>query len=634
VERTPITLAATPVSPDLAFAADWAPLLADESTAAEATAAPVDPDDPLPPEVIGPPTAVAVPRMAELVAVGAEVTAPAPPVAPESPAVAVGWATAADVAAPVLPVFVLPDWAVDAPELPLVAVGFTVTVEPPPPPPLAVPVATPLPPFTVLMPAAPAVCAAAGPATAKVRAAAANAAATADRSLGVDDLENVVTVTSFTGAGKARGPMILTRLTRPSSFDLPEEREEVTTHSAWRSCARPVAECAVRRITTDQRRALLARRHHLVASAKTDDVVAIAGDMVALHGTDPSAVFLSAAARMRRPSVESIERALYDDRSLVRTLCMRRTMFVLPVPLVPVVQAACTDALVAGERRRTLAMLEGAGEADAATYLRDMEQATLTAIEERGEVTGAELSKIVPGLNRKLAVGEGKKWEGTIGVTTRVLFLLSTEQRIVRGRPRGGWTSSQYRWSPMSSWLPGDQARPGADEARVELTRRWLHAFGPATVTDLKWWSGLTLGQVRKALGALDIEEVDLDGATGIALAHDIPPTSECEPWVALLPSLDPTTMGWKERGWYLGGHGPLLFDTNGNAGPTVWYGGRIVGGWAQRRTGEVVFELLEDVGEAAVEAIASEAARLGEWLGEVRVAPRFPTPLQRRLVL
>jgi len=79
---------------------------------------------------------------------------------------------------------------------------------------------------------------------------------------------------------------------------------------------------------------------------------------------------------------------------------------------------------------------------------------------------------------------------------------------------------------------------------------------------------------------------------------------------------------------------GPLLFDTNGNAGPTVWYGGRIVGGWAQRRTGEVVFELLEDVGEAAVEAIASEAARLGEWLGEVRVAPRFPTPLQRRLVL
>jgi len=370
----------------------------------------------------------------------------------------------------------------------------------------------------------------------------------------------------------------------------------------------------VRRFTADQRRALLAHRHHLAASAKTDDVVAIAGDMVALHGTDPSSVFLSAAARMRRPSVESLERALYDDRSLVRTLCMRRTMFVLPVPLVPVVQAACTDALVDGERRRTLAMLVGAGVADAARYLREMEQATFAAIEERGEVTGAELSKIVPGLNRKLAVGQGTKWEGTIGVTTRVLFLLATEQRIVRGRPRGGWTSSQYRWSPMASWLPGDPARPGADEARVELTRRWLHAFGPATVADLKWWSGLTLGQVRKALGALDIEEVDLDGAAGIALTADMPPTAPCEPWVALLPS--------------------LLFDTNGNAGATVWLDGRIVGGWAQRRTGEVVFQLLEDVGDEAVDTIASEAARLGDWLGGVRVPPRFPTPLQRRLCL
>ena len=389
----------------------------------------------------------------------------------------------------------------------------------------------------------------------------------------------------------------------------------------------------MRRITVDERRARLGWRHCLAGEARTDDVVAMTESLVALHSTDPATVFLSAAARMRTPSVEPLERALYDDRALVRTLCMRRTMFVLPVDMVPVVQAACTDALVPAERRRTLGMLQSAGVVDADRHLRSLEAAALAAIQERGEVTGAELSKLVPGLGQKILVGVGTKWEGMIGMTTRVLFLLSTEQKIVRGRPRGGWTSSQYRWSPMSSWLPASVARPAADEARVELARRWLRSFGPATIADLKWWSGLTVAQVKKALAALDVVEVDLDGSAGIALADDLRPAPTPEPWVAFLPALDPTIMGWKERAWYLGEHARLLFDTNGNAGPTVWSDGRAVGGWAQRKTGEVAFRLLEDVGQETAGAIAAEAARLAEWLGDVRVTPRFPTPVQRQVV-
>jgi hypothetical protein len=389
----------------------------------------------------------------------------------------------------------------------------------------------------------------------------------------------------------------------------------------------------VRRIPVAERRARLAWRHHLAPPARTDDVVAVADDLVALHATDPATVFLSAAARMREPSAAAVERALYDDRRLVRTLGMRRTMFVLPVERVPLVQAACTDALVAGERRRTLQLLAGSGIPDADARLAELEAATLAAVEARGEVTGAELSRSVPGLDLQLAVGHGTRWEGTIGVSTRVLFLLSTEQRVVRGRPKGGWTSSQYRWSPMASWLPERDAEPlDAGDARTELARRWLRAFGPAPVADLRWWSGLNVGQVRAALGGLDVEEVDLDGVAGIVLADDLATSPTPDPWVALLPSLDPTTMGWQQRTWYLGDHAPALFDRNGNAGPTVWADGRIVGGWAQRRSGEVVFRLLEDVGSACEQAIAAEASRLGAWLGDVRVTPRFPTPLQREL--
>jgi hypothetical protein len=91
--------------------------------------------------------------------------------------------------------------------------------------------------------------------------------------------------------------------------------------------------------------------------------------------------------------------------------------------------------------------------------------------------------------------------------------------------------------------------------------------------------------------------------------------SSRVEPWATLLPPLDPTTMGWSEREWYLGPYKEQLFDTAGNAGPTVWWDGRIVGGWRQSESGDVDLQLLEDVGAEGSRAVDNEAARLTEWL-------------------
>ena len=91
--------------------------------------------------------------------------------------------------------------------------------------------------------------------------------------------------------------------------------------------------------------------------------------------------------------------------------------------------------------------------------------------------------------------------------------------------------------------------------------------------------------------------------------------------------------MGWAGRDFYLGPHRPALFDRNGNAGPTIWLDGRVVGGWAQRATGEVVLRLLEDVGTESTTAIEAEAASLSDWLTPLRVTPRFRTPLERELI-
>ena len=227
------------------------------------------------------------------------------------------------------------------------------------------------------------------------------------------------------------------------------------------------------------------------------------------------------------------------------------------------------------------------------------------ALEARGEAFAAELSADVPLLREKIHFGEGKTWASSTGMTSWVLFLLAAEGRVVRGRPRGAWTSSQWCWAPAEAWLEEPLPRLEPEAARVELASRWLAAFGPASVTDLKWWTGWTLTQTRAALGAIEAVEVDLDGVPGFVLPGDLEPEPEPEPWAAFLPALDPTVMGWKERDWYLGEHAPALFDRNGNAGPTVWWNGRVVGGWAGRRDGEIAFRLLEDVGADAERAIA-----------------------------
>jgi hypothetical protein len=102
--------------------------------------------------------------------------------------------------------------------------------------------------------------------------------------------------------------------------------------------------------------------------------------------------------------------------------------------------------------------------------------------------------------------------------------------------------------------------------------------------------------------------------------------------WVARLPGRAWTVMGWKERAWFLGPHQQPLFDRNGNAGPTVWSNGHIVGGWAQRRDGTIAVELLEKVDSWAGDRIAAEVKRLTAWLGPTRITPRFRTPLEQSL--
>jgi hypothetical protein len=389
----------------------------------------------------------------------------------------------------------------------------------------------------------------------------------------------------------------------------------------------------VARIDDDERRARLARRHRLTREEHAPDPVQTATALVALHSTDPATVFLSARARTRRFAVADLERALYDERSLVRMLAMRRTLWVVARELVAVVHAAATRTVAARERRRLEGLVAASGVADhPSRWLATAGDVALEALAARGEAFTADLTRGNALLATKLPVGTGR-WQTEVSAGSRILPLLAAEGAIARGRPRTTWLNGTYRWTPVDSWLGAPIERLDQSEAQAELLRRWLEAFGPATETDVRWWTGWTAREVRGALARIPHAVVELEGdAPGLVLAGDDEPTVPPEPWVALLPTLDPTTMGWKRRDWYVGPHERTLFDANGNAGPTVWSDGRVVGGWSHRPDGEIVVGLLEDVGSEAAGAIAEEAARLAEWLGDARLSPSFLPPFQRAL--
>lgn len=388
---------------------------------------------------------------------------------------------------------------------------------------------------------------------------------------------------------------------------------------------------AAARMTGNDRRARLVDRHRLARTAT--DPLDVVRSIVAMHSTDPSTPYLGTWARMRRFTTEHLDAALLGERTLWRLHAMRRTLFVVPTDEAHIFDAAASRDVAHKERAQLVKWL--AAEMDPSRverWLADVEASVVAAISAHPELRTQDLTAAVPELTTQVTLGSGK-WTTRSPISSRLLFVLALDGRIVRTRAAGTWRSNQYWWAAADTWF--DEPRPHLEPeaARPQLLQRYIARHGPVTVTDMRWWTKWTVRQVAATLAELDVAEVRLDDdSVGYVLADDVEPAVECEPTVALLPALDPTPMGWKERDWYLGAHTPRLFDSNGNVGPTVWVDGRVVGGWGQRPDGEVVVRLLEDVAREAAAQVDEEAARLTRWLDGVVTIPRFRTPLEQEL--
>lgn len=389
------------------------------------------------------------------------------------------------------------------------------------------------------------------------------------------------------------------------------------------------------RVDDERRRRLLVARHQLGADGRHErDATAVAGGLHLLHSTDPATPYLGIRARSAA-SVEDIDDAFYVERCLLRHTTIRRTVFAMPLEVAPVAHGAFNTALVARLRSNLVVWIDASPDTDddAERFLAAVEDEVVEWLDDHGSATGKALADQIPGLRVRFDPAPGKSYSRPMRITSKVLEVLAAEGRIARGRPVGNdFTSAAWTWAPIGDWIDSSQFdNLDPAESLTSLVERYLGLCGPATLTDIAWWTGLAKGAIKQSLAALGVVEVELDHSTepGYVLSEDDLDAPLPDGSVALLPGLDSTTMGWKQRRWYVDDAPATgLFDRNGNAGPTIWLDGRVVGSWTQRADGTIATTLAEP---AAID-LDHELEQLVDWLGDVRVKWRYPTPITKHL--
>jgi hypothetical protein len=351
------------------------------------------------------------------------------------------------------------------------------------------------------------------------------------------------------------------------------------------------------------------RRHQLEERAPADAMLEVTARIAGLHAQVMSSAELTLWARLDGVEPDAVQRALWQDRTLVKTWAMRGTLHLLPAAELPLWQAARSTTRLweagswlrgFGVTREELAqLLDAVGEA--------LDGRMLTREELAGEVARLTGS---PKLGDKLR----ERWGALLkpaAALGRLCFAPSKGQQV--------------RFTRSDSWL-GRWEQHDPEQALLEVFRRFLAASGPVTREDVtRWWGVPSAAQVQKRIERLgeEVTVVDVDGTSAYLLAADAGGLAAATPSrsVRLLPAFDQYVVTATRQAEHLtpGPFKDRIYRPQGWLSPVLLVGGRMDGTWRQEAKGRrllVTIEPFTTMTGWARRAAEGEAERLAARSG------------------
>lgn len=153
-------------------------------------------------------------------------------------------------------------------------------------------------------------------------------------------------------------------------------------------------------------------------------------------------------------------------------------------------------------------------------------------------------------------------------------------------------------------------------EARAEMLRRYLAAFGPATRKDVSAWSMMHMPEIKRALERLELRRFrDEQGRELLDVPDGALPDPDVPAPVRFLPKWDNALLAWSDRRRIVSdAHRAIVIGKNGDVAQTFLVDGVVAGTW-RYADGRVEVEPFERLAPADREAVAAEAETLAAFL-------------------
>ena len=332
-------------------------------------------------------------------------------------------------------------------------------------------------------------------------------------------------------------------------------------------------------ITLDQLRRYTLARQRLEPRAEETDVVAVVEQVGGLHATDHFTPYLSLLARIEGFRAEDLTTAWLRERVVDRRRLMRGTLYVVPTERL-------AELIGAFGELRTGPDQWGISDDERAR----LGGAILEAIERHGPQSAVSLKKLVPAELQRSLTDKYRNRSSNVAVVLRTLW----EQGALAQTVANHSSTLDWRTAP-SHYVRCDvpELTAGQAEADRAVAAWYFRAYGPATVDDWRWWSGLPAGRANAALAAIR-PELAVVSVPGLSDALYLPAdaldalrsTPDCPPvGVSVLPHEDNALKGYKAtRSRFYDPDGraeTAAFNQYGEALPTILVDGRIAGTWA-----------------------------------------------------